>query len=42
MAAYRIPPCPACGVWECLNCGARTSRRNQRTAHPALFDLDAD
>lgn len=23
------PPCPTCGVWECLDCNTRTSRRNR-------------
>lgn len=29
MAAYSTPPCPACGAWECLDCGTRASRRNK-------------
>ncbi|MDP9903151.1 hypothetical protein J2S90_000091 [Arthrobacter bambusae] len=29
MAAFKTPPCPSCGVWECLDCGARANRRNR-------------
>ncbi len=29
MAASKTPPCPSCGTWECLDCGARVSRRNR-------------
>lgn len=28
-AAGNVPPCPVCGVWECLDCTVRTSRRNR-------------
>lgn len=29
MAAHNRPPCPACGVWKCRDCGSRTNRRNR-------------
>jgi hypothetical protein len=29
VGAYATPPCPMCGVWECLDCGVRASRRNR-------------
>jgi hypothetical protein len=29
VAAYPTPPCPMCGVWECLDCGVKASRRNR-------------
>ena len=29
MASYTTPPCPMCGVWECLDCGVKASRRNR-------------
>lgn len=29
MTTNIVPPCPACGVWECSDCGTRASRRNR-------------